>query len=120
MPYTPGPWYVEADLNGNLAVTYHIITNERQYSYAIARLGHPTLAENAWDNANLIAAAPDLLKACAVLLHEFEHIARNDPHFQQGYGSAVLPTLFGQARAAIARATGDPDPTIHPLEEHVK
>ena len=101
--HTPGPWWVynegsrfpgiEAGLNGrNFSVVVYGNDNEiegvkgRTHAEAIA-------------NARLIAAAPELLEA-------LEHYLIQD-EIAEGYGGGVGGSAREQARAAIAKATGE-------------
>ena len=82
--HTPGPWTV-ADEAGDLVLTVRGINDEFIADLSIA-------------NAHLIAAAPDLLAAL------LDIVAIDD-----GDISALWPycDLFDNARAAIAKATGE-------------
>jgi len=103
MTHTPGPWVV-SDTNdeGDVYVSqtakaglYVAIALDPLYS------SEPTTEANA--NANLIAAAPDLLEAC-------ERIAELDCTDGYTLADSEYPALWDAlhvARAAIAKARGE-------------
>lgn len=84
--HTPGPWVVSTN-------------NPRTVKHAsgpvLADCG-PMNNSEAFANARLIAAAPDLL---AALLHVM-------PHVGPGYSGKQRYDILETARAAIAKATG--------------
>ena len=99
--HTPGPWFI----TGNMTL-YVEARIEGGLIQEVASVG-PTQADDGYGcqqraNANLIAAAPDLLEALeAICLMQ----ARN-------YGDATqthldFPELAAKARAAIAKAKGE-------------
>jgi len=79
--HTPGPWKQE-----HAIYRYYEITRE---GYWVART-------RGAENARLIAAAPELLKALQAML---THMGMDEDEWNK-------PT-FDQARAAIAKATGE-------------
>lgn len=97
--HTPGPWVVVFTKWGDVSVeapsavsslggtTYPICEDVNGDSRAGATTGRPI------DNANLIAAAPDLLEALIAVLN----------YCVDDEGQPTIAT----ARAAIAKATGD-------------
>lgn len=91
--HTPGPWVANgAEVWGTHAMRFSLTTGGTPM---IATVCKHTDAERAFPyeaNANLIAAAPDLLEA-------LKQIAGSDPYHQSAAGRI--------ARAAIARATGE-------------
>ena len=84
--HTPGPWFAEGPERSGIYVTL----GSQQFKDACALFGHPIDEVRA--NANLISAAPCLLSAISGLL---PHVLRADP------------AVASQARAAIAKATGE-------------
>jgi hypothetical protein len=94
MEHTAGPWKQLTDDNGDVWVIaddghrYHIANMEGSCGTCHA-------------NANLIAAAPDLLAVC----EEVEKTLSDFGIFDKASG--LDNTLLGRARAAIAKAKGD-------------
>lgn len=89
--HTPGPWNWENDRTILVAENGERIASDADAQYDL--LDGP----NADANANLIAAAPDLLAACKAAL---------DRHNYQGDGRP-WPQLFDKIRDAIAKAEGN-------------
>lgn len=91
MTHTTGPWCFEAE-NGRAHPRVYGADNS-----LIAEVGNANLMRwEVWDHdARLIAAAPDLASALRGILDN------NDTH-----GSSLDQTLIGNARAALAKATG--------------
>ena len=88
--HTPGPWEVVPGLDDKARVFYvRTIDNDLHYIAQIGRFG-----ENAPANARLIAAAPDLLAA-----------------LETAVASGKSWHGISSARAAIAKAKGEPCPT---------
>lgn len=81
--FTPGPW-IARQVNGH----------GRGWSVGPAWIGENTWLPEAEANARLIAAAPDLLAACADLL---QHASLTEH---------MSAASVERARAAIAKATG--------------
>ena len=65
--HTPGPWLIRSDATG----THIEIRHPRPYGWAQLDLAKIAPAEECEANADLIAAAPDLLAACQAVLDEF-------------------------------------------------
>lgn len=95
--HTPGPWAVTDPDDGHqyLAITAKSGTDDAE---DVATVGISDVHPNGEANANLIAAAPDLLEA---LVGALEELDRRDPY------SATDPLIARRraARAAIAKAT---------------
>lgn len=108
--HTPGPWIYGQAVNGKEFVVGPS-THDSEGGHEIAYVAHVTRPDpictpeshaTVEANARLIAAAPELLAACQALLAE-----ANDPdHPHQGCHCPAC-----QARAAIAKATGNEIPT---------
>lgn len=95
--HTPGPWFGQAGFSDDVEIT----AESREGMVAICSMelgftGRIGVEQEA--NARLIAAAPDLLEALAVLVTDCSQI----------WSEAEFPALK-QARAAIARARGEQD-----------
>ncbi len=95
--HTPGPWHIEGqdivDDNRLWLITRTISTDDE----AIAAVDEA--------NARLIAAAPDLLAALKQLVTDYGDCLMSDvPGPTDADGLAV----FAAARAAIAKAEGEP------------
>lgn len=81
--HTPGPWRIHSDY----------IESDTGYEVCQVKTNHPRNADTQAANARLIAAAPDLLKAC-----------------QSAERHGLLPEFTcDKLRAAIAKATGGAD-----------
>ena len=94
--HTPGPWrpgHVDHWERGEKVAVRAEEVDDQPY---IAFL--PDLDGKVMANAQLIAAAPDLLNACDVLVKCFES---PDDHFPE-----VLDAALAAGRAAIAKAEG--------------
>lgn len=110
LKHTAGPWRVASGDN------YEVESDNYPASYShrfpgddtgssLACVGNRT-EDFGEANANLIAAAPDLLAACETALSEIEYTQHN--HFRLGaLGAGALERTMRNLRAAIARATGE-------------
>lgn len=94
MPHTPGPWTFDYPEDDRCNVQVWSGPNQR-----VCFLAHDDTRANSTGTANgmLIAAAPDLLEACASV---WAYLAGN--------GDPDLRDLADQCRAAIAKATEQP------------
>ena len=93
--HTPGPWKFYDDSNDGKTNRIEIVAIGK----TVARIYH-SVPEEDLPNARLIAAAPDLLLACQLIVSAFDALApvsaaRNEP------------LQINAARAAIAKATGE-------------
>lgn len=91
---TPGPW----EISGGALRIFSEKTNE-PIAFVLQCSPEDGLSptpEKAIANARLIAAAPDLLVALTNLIPTFGHIIKRE-----------APALYENARASIAKATGD-------------
>jgi hypothetical protein len=115
--HTPGPWVVGTETRGEEICTIHGCSNQPSED----RLGqtwvyvhfprfvngewfNPT-PENKWADATLIAAAPELLAALQDML-DMREMHLNSRVHPKGEIEVVQ-----SARAAIAKATGDANPS---------
>lgn len=92
MKHTPGPW-VLSYRDGRPVVT--TLLND---THPVAFVQDP-YGSNGTANAQLIAAAPDLLEALSALQAEFQGIA-------DGRYSEVRSSVLEQMDQAVAKATG--------------
>jgi hypothetical protein len=98
---TPGPWFHEEkfDEDGTTSLGLGVYAGRNE----VARL--PGIGHEDYDNARLIAAAPDLLKACKATLAEI--LADTPVVTDGGYVQVWISTHeIDMLRAAIAKATG--------------
>ena len=86
--HTPGPWRHDGGLVRAKAYAVAVVTGDGVVRFS-------TSLDEISANARLIAAAPDLLAACEAIVA-----------LEDGQGRLNLPMCAGQARAALARATG--------------
>ncbi len=70
MKHTPGPWLLDwHNPNERIVLSYHRIEgDERELPYHIVIVPYASESKLDKANARLIAAAPDLLKACQVAI----------------------------------------------------
>ena len=83
--HTPGPWLEPREINGK----------GMGWRAGPAWLGSDSCSEETKANAYLIAAAPDLLEALQRLVANLDE------------GDFISTTRIDEARAAIAKATGE-------------
>lgn len=89
--HTPGPWSFYDDSNDGRTNRIEIVAIGK----TVARIYHSVPDEDL-PNARLIATAPDLLEALDIM----------ERHFSR-YDDAHNNLVLEQARAAIAKATGE-------------
>lgn len=72
--HTPGPWRAHSNLQMKHDGFSHVISSDHPSvgSWSIAMIGTHDGIEYATANAQLIAAAPDLLNACKAMLEAWE------------------------------------------------
>jgi hypothetical protein len=96
MSHTPGPWevaYLDQNEQSVVKAKYHEICTCWHHCVS-------SIEKEMHDNARLIAAAPDLLKALQDLFGaDMEHVLRGD-------GKPDQLEAISKARDAIAKATG--------------
>jgi hypothetical protein len=98
--HTPGPWLSEGSR----------IISEATRNLTIARVGVAADGDYSPANACLIAAAPDLLRALTDLIRQHDAVfAGRSDGMQDNYYNAHpnRAIAYRQARAAIAKATGE-------------
>lgn len=100
--HTPGPWKVECRFSNGCEITPRIICEpdaDRECGWIADLIGAPYLGhESTLPNAQLIAAAPELLFQLQVCT---EYIRL------QWVRDGDLPTLYHDSVAAIAKAKGE-------------
>jgi hypothetical protein len=77
--HTPGPWKVTA---GYVANDTEVIVNYWKPAETMFTVTERDVAESR-ANANLIAAAPDLLDACLIALHQIEQFGGEYPAIEK-------------------------------------
>ncbi len=112
MPHSPGPWHVDHDTREDMEWNNHIAMPNGNTVCFMAH-GGPEKQDEFDANARLIAAAPDLLEAAA-LLEAAEDFNANDCDECEGQGEPeACPKCFPlfddariKRRLAIAKAIG--------------
>lgn len=107
--HTPGPWKATPDKPN--AHRYQIVANAHDnilaevlaYGVGMVDEGETAPWHNARDNANLIAAAPELLEALKGI---FEQCALVHKRWGDGNNLREATAAIDTARAAIAKAEG--------------
>ena len=95
--HTPGPWVVKEwehlDVDGSMAACgYHVVATRGKHDIVISA---STIEDEDESDLHLIAAAPELLEACQLLVADYE-----------GLNSAIGDDWYRKAKAAIAKAKG--------------
>lgn len=113
--HTPGPWAIDGDTRPAEICTIHGIpkseSNENGFTYIRGAIGYwdASEAEN-MANANLIAAAPELLAALNGLVGIIESAGLlnliNGVQLGQTSWYCKADDRMNQSKAAIAKATG--------------
>ena len=102
MPHTPGPW-LEFNANGSrILSSWRVRRDHPSAKSTICTLNNTLPATEELANARLIAAAPELLEACRLLM-------RAEPMQQGERNGAIMgriSTAIDAARAALEKATG--------------
>lgn len=93
--HTPGPWTVEAE---HLGTNRDFVIEAPEFGIIADIGGGPEVNRRA--NANLIAAAPELLDACELMLAVYA------PLFFPAEPKDAFSIAVLKARAAIAKAQG--------------
>jgi hypothetical protein len=93
--YSPGPWVVDIPPIGSDEI-------RTEDGYLICELPFGALGDPEEANARLLAAAPDLLNACQLIVAYDEDDQADGIKFMQAYADALHA-----ARAAITKATGE-------------
>lgn len=103
--HTPGPWITQTDEIGKVRITDSAtegitIAEVRTRFVAIGRLKACASVEEREANAQLIAAAPELLAALGEMLEQFGH-------YCEGTEDPAEIAAQEQARAALNKAKGN-------------
>jgi hypothetical protein len=96
MKHTPGPWIIYKAADGDSWIGTEAGDDR------IATLGGNMSPKEEEGNANVLAAAPELLEACEDVLHQIG----TDSDLENITGAAKYKTLEVKLRAAIAKAEG--------------
>ena len=100
MGHTPGPWEVAPP--GYVDEHYAVLDG---FGHTASVYGYPEQEAVALANANLIAAAPELLAACTAVANDCERLIEGDDF--SGMSDAELFGAFVHTlRSAIAKAEG--------------
>lgn len=103
MKHTPGPWFIKPVSNATVEGNLNIIQTESptgkgyHISYSTSWDDNEDTKIEAKANANLIAAAPDLLEALQAMLSKAYKQNWNDQY----------PDEVSKAQAAISKALGE-------------
>jgi len=109
--HTPGPWVANVENAGN-GLNVHDVKSGNYICHtvttAVSKKNEPIQKEEAFANAQLIAAAPELLAALGPLLAraEVDYIVNYEQAVGNGDGDAYLAELEA-ARAALQKARGE-------------
>ena len=96
--HTPGPWHLSDETNPLITNDSGSVDVAQVFMYSEGTVG--SLRPNAYADARLLAAAPELLDAMREMLHQF---ADHEQYDEDGHDTAAI----NKARAAIAKATGE-------------
>jgi len=123
MTHTPGPWKpslfnIVTDVTGiikekrgdtKLQVDKGLleILDDNESTVAFVNLEDTSLSEKDLANAILIGAAPELLQALQFALERLEEVARERHYDYKTFDSDANDLAIDNARAAIAKATGE-------------
>ena len=106
MNHTPGKWRLDSYDRGHWIIE---ALDENGEGYRLAFIDKDkgeTWEQEAEANARLIAAAPQLLEACAILVRaEFPE----DDNFSEIFADDVVYDAWVKAKTAIAQAKGEAD-----------
>ena len=111
--HTPGPWYVgSGTYEGRNIYSVASVTDDEGFTYQPIVATAEDDGIDCWDaNARLIAAAPDLLEALKWYESKAKQMGRaaihQDSKLMLELMKEVAVEYGAQARAAIARATGE-------------
>ncbi len=96
MSHTPGPWYSMKE--GTIVPLKSIYCEQLGFQIGFVNTDRKSVDIEAHDNAQLIAAAPDLLSA----LRDLASVGAEEERI-----AVTFKPEFDAARAAIAKATGE-------------
>lgn len=104
--HTPGPWHAAAKSKDSIYTYQGVYTEDGSLICSVALSG-PVSAERRVKDAEVLAAAPELLEAltdaCAAMAVGMT-LAQKTPGSMDAL--TTLQVCFAKARAAIAKATG--------------
>jgi len=101
--WTPGPWFVrqwEGDEWPEKRIT---VGPEDGRSSTAVMISPRYPPDHVIDDANLVAAAPDLVEALETLIEETTDVRGIDDRMEEIY----CPEAYAEARAALAKAYGE-------------
>jgi hypothetical protein len=102
--HTPGPWSADITSEGPYGGAFEVFAPNagtgRWRRVICARNQHPECAEEMAANARLIAAAPELLAACQMVV-TLKRVGGMLPGVRE-----LIDSVVEDAEAAIAKATG--------------
>jgi hypothetical protein len=104
MKHTPGPWMIVRYGDGDSLVVHSNEDNRVCFMATPGSLGDPAMIEA---DANLIAAAPDLLNGCNALLGLLQLICGRDDILPEIRDHLTNSHRIDEAKAAVAKATGE-------------
>ena len=106
--HTPGPWWPEGDTRQGSEQNFHI--ESKSATICFCSTGHPD-DDVALANAQLVAAAPNLLAACEKLVETIRNGTVYEVFEPSYYNGSIVRLFFDveNASAAIAKAKGVPD-----------
>lgn len=95
--HTPGPWNVDEYTSGNSMFGFSpaCAVMCRDNNKVICEIPDYTMGQFDKEDARLIAAAPDLLKACRRVMERYVHVL-----------GGLSDDALDEVQAAIAKATG--------------
>lgn len=100
--HTPGPWTVQPRKNNYIDICHNQRDMPGAITLALCRVqSRDSWIDESFANASLIAAAPELLDAVERLLVMLE-----EPHANEHAQKTEMKRSMSQAKAAIAKATG--------------
>jgi hypothetical protein len=106
MEYTKGPWIKE---ESNLKQEYHFLIASNLQQMWIAKIGNPyddvEITEN---NANLIAACPDMYEALIDLIEVMAGEQEAEDELEKAWGK-LGRTAIEKARRVLSKAEGRND-----------
>lgn len=99
MSHTPGPWGVV--MPGEVDEHYAVMDS---FGHTASVYGYPENAAEAWANAQLMAAAPELLAVCQAIANDLSLFQFTDGEYRLSEQSASV--ILQSLREVIAKAEG--------------